>query len=241
MRLPRTLSAGTQASWTNLFKQGAALHLATIWGALRASPRFREEHPSWEWKKLIAKRFLDEYGLNLFLFLVMQVVIFMWIRPWWAGEIAAILLLPFLSILQVWIDRFRRDSTVYASKDNNSGLSVRIFDRKSEQESWVFFNHFAIPVGKGQGVDLRRSLHKEAKDRSINLLCHAQNSELASYYLREMPGGVNLGGERPLLLWQYAPSVPDTDKQHAAFSKLIGLHSTRNSGQLPKNAKAKRN
>src|SRR5690606_9509465 len=138
-------------------------HLATIWGALRASSRFKEENPGSKWKRLIAKRFFDEYGLNLLLFFAFQVIIFSWIDPWWAGEVFVVLLIPFLSVLQVAIDRGRTDSTVYASKDNSSGLSVRVYDDTPGQESWVFFNHFALPVGRGEGVKLRRSLHQEAK------------------------------------------------------------------------------
>lgn len=236
MELPSTLSAGTQASWAGLFKQGIQLHLATIWGALRASQRFKEENPGFLWKKLIAKRFFDEYGLNLLLFLAFQVIIFSWIDPWWIGELVVILLIPFLSVLQVMIDRGRKDSTVYESKENSSGLSVRIYDDSPGQESWVFFNHFALPVGQGEGVKLRRSLHQKAQDCNVNLLCHAQNDELARYYLQEMPGGVNLGGERPLLLWQYAKDAP-APKESSGFRTLIGLDSTRNSGQIPKRAR----
>lgn len=233
MNLPDTLSAGAQASWAGLFKQGAQLHFATIWGSLRASQRFREENPGSQWKHLIAKRFFDEYGLNLLLFIAFQVIIFSWVTPWWLGEIFVLLLIPFLSVLQIMIDRGRTDSTVYESKENASGLSVRIYDNAPGQESWVFFNHFALPVGKGEGVKLRRSLHQEAKTNGVNLLCHAQNDELARYYLQEMPGGIILGGDRPLLLWQYAENPP-SPKKSSSFSSLIGLHSTRNSGQLPK-------
>lgn len=225
-----------KATKYELVRHGLSLHLATLWGALRTSPDFRIEHPNW--KTLVAKRFLAEYGMNLALLAVLQMLILQFLSGLEAlvGSVAAVILLPVLSVAQVISDRLRGTCEVYTDPQGNVGMTIKVHARYQDGTvaQWAFLNHYALPVGKREGARIRQALHDEAQTRQIDVLCHAQNEKIAEYYSFEREGCLNLGGARPLLQWVYSTRSQSSlqDKTVKKFDPF-GFSSTRDSGQVP--------
>ena len=204
------------------------LHIATIAGPLDVLCKKGQRTKA-------IKLFLNEYGLNLTLLALLQVVIWMYLpsEKYMFGELIAVAFLLFLSIIQMYIDGARRPIQIFHSGKYESGISVRVAGEKC----WAFFNHYALPVGRKHGVHLRLELHRQAKENQFLLFCYAQNNDVARYYLKENPNGIVADGnsKRPLLVWDYRE---ENDKTYSPFqnkrkSDLFGLHSARNSGSLP--------
>lgn len=241
MTEPRTVNSDTffpnpethfrRSSPLQLIKHGFQLHAATFYGPLRTSKQFRFENPNW--MKIVTQRFLMEYGLNLVLLLIGQAfIILFYAHSIIVAEIFLVLFLPLLTIIQLFIDRFRSDSKVFYDPLHSSGMSVKTYVNKDKEViAWSFFNHYSLPIGLRKGVDLRQAIHSDAKKRKITLVCHAQNDKIADYYLNEHPGGESLGGSRPLLVWSYSPhGVKDFMANNV---DVFGVKSIRNTGQLP--------
>lgn len=138
-----------------------------------------------------------------------------------------------VSIVQMFVDSVRKPIRIYHSSEYEAGISVRLAGDKC----WAFFNHYALPVGRKHGVNLRSELHRQAQRNKFLLFCYAQNVDVAEYYMKENPQGVMHLGEsrRPLLVWDYRE---DADKVFSPFQKtnkvdLFGFSSNRNSGSLP--------
>jgi hypothetical protein len=223
----------TSASIIQLIKSGAQLHFATLWGPLRASQQFRINNS--HWLSIVIKRWLNEYGLNVVLFVLAQIfVLIFFIDNVIVGEVVAFVLLPFLTIVQMFIDRFRNDSNVFYDTENSTSMSVKRYQENDNVIAWAFFNHYALPIGYRKGARIRQHIHTEAKTRKVTLMCHAQNNTIAEYYLNEYPHGINMGGPRPLLIWNYANK--STDDIIKSGIDIFGINSIRNTGQLPATA-----
>lgn len=232
--LPRDTTHLHHASLSHLGKHGLSLHLAMIWGSLRASRTFRNDHS--DWRTLVAKRFVQEYGLNLLLFGLIQLLILpAQGRTLVLREVCALLLLPLLSVAQVISDRLRSSCEVYTDLHNNVGMTVKVHQKRSDGSvaSWAFLNHYALPVGRRAGVHMRHNLHEQAQEAGIDVFCHAQNDKIAEYYLKERPGGVNLGGTRPLLHWSYRKDAEIVAESTRKKFDPFGFGSLRDSGQVP--------
>lgn len=185
-----------------------------------------------------SKLFFSEYGLNLALLGLLQLLVFQYLPPsqYVAGEVGAVMTLVFMSIVQMFVDSYREPIRIYHSSKYEAGISVRIAGEKC----WAFFNHYALPVGRKHGVHLRSELHKQAKDNQFLLFCYAQNLDVARYYIKEHPQGELILGQskRPLLIWDYRQMTDRKDFPFEQSTKkkkldLFGLNSTRNSGSLP--------
>lgn len=222
----------TPSSYWRIVPQGIALHFATIAGALRASSEFRSKHR--HWRRVVWSRFVKEYGLNLLLFAALQVLVLTVALPstakaWLFWEISIVLLLPVLSVVQLGIDHWRTSSTVFYDATCRAGMTIKTM----QGHTWAFNNHYALPIGHRHGVKMRDALHQIAVQQHMNLVCYAQNHEIANYYLTSHPGGVILeDGFRPLLLWKY------NEEREFVWDKkqrwdIFGLDSIRDSGQLP--------
>lgn len=223
-----------KATNTELVKHGLSLHAAMIWGALRASRTFRA-HRS-DWRAVITKRFIQEYGLNLLLLVLMQALILP--ADGWQlliREVCAVIVLPLLSVAQVVSDRLRSSCDVYTDPTGNVGMTVKTYQKRVDGSvaAWAFLNHYALPVGRREGVRMRQSLHEQAQASGIDVFCHAQNEQVAEYYLSERAGGENLGGARPLLHWKYRiDTAPLAEEERKKFD-IFGFSSLRDSGQVP--------
>lgn len=227
---PRTHPNFATASAVQLIKAGAQLHFATLWGPLRASQQFRLNTSAW--LVIVTKRWLNEYGLNVVLFLLAQIFVVVFLsNNLLLGEVIACALLPLLTITQMFIDRYRNDSSVFYDTENSASMSVKRYLENDKVIAWAFFNHYALPIGHRKGAMIRKQIHTEAEERKITLMCHAQNDKIAQYYLDEYPDGINMGGPRPLLIWNYSgKSTADIIKNGI---DIFGINSIRNTGQLP--------
>lgn len=227
--LPTPAENFKSSSGVRLLTQGVMLHTATIAGPADV---FRKKGHRIKAIKL----FFSEYGLNLILFALFQMLIVMYLpySQYILGEIAAISGLFLMSVIQMFVDSVRKPIHIYHSSKYEAGISVRIAGEKC----WAFFNHYALPVGRKHGVHLRSELHKQAKTNRFLLFCYAQNIDVANYYIREHPHGKLIQGQskRPLLIWDYRD---EKDKGYSPFQQqskkldLFGFSSTRNSGSLP--------
>jgi hypothetical protein len=226
--LPTPVENFKSSTGVRLLTQGIMLHTATIAGPVDV---FRKKGQ----KVKATKLFFNEYGLNLTLFALLQVLIFMYAPPsqyvFW--EVMAVGVLFFMSVIQMVVDSNRKPIEIYHSSKYEAGISVRIAGEKC----WAFFNHYALPVGRKHGVHLRSELHKQAQNKRFLLFCYAQNTDVATYYLREHPQGELILGtsKRPLLIWDYRE---EKDKSFSPFHQgkkidLFGMNSARNSGSLP--------
>lgn len=227
--LPTPAENFKSSSGVRLLTQGVMLHTATIAGPADV---FRKRGHRIKAVKL----FFSEYGLNLILFALFQMLIFIYLpySQYLFGEIAAICGLFLMSVMQMFVDSARKPISIYHSSKYEAGISVRIAGEKC----WAFFNHYALPVGRKHGVHLRSELHKQAETNRFLLFCYAQNIDVANYYIREHPHGKLILGQskRPLLIWDYRD---EQDKGYSPFQQhskkldLFGFSSTRNSGSLP--------
>lgn len=230
--LPTPVENFKYSAGVRLLTQGIMLHIATVAGPVDV---FKKKGQQLKASKL----FLSEYGLNLILFGFLQILVFQYLSPdqYITGEIGVMMILVFLSIIQMFVDSYREPIRIYHSAKYEAGISVRMAGEKS----WAFFNHYALPVGRKHGVHLRSELHKQAKEKQFLLFCYAQNIDVANYYIKEHPQGELILGrsKRPLLLWDYRS---ETDKKEFPFMEnspnrkkldLFGLKSHRNSGSLP--------
>lgn len=219
------LSAGVR-----LLKQGIMLNIATVAGPLDV---FRKKGQRIKALKL----FFTEYGLNLLLFGLLQLVIILYMSDRIIlGEILAVGFIFSMSVIQMLVDSLRTPIQVYHSSRYEAGISVRLAGDKC----WAFFNHYALPVGRKHGVHLRSELHKQAKDTGNLLFCYAQNDDIAAYYLREHPDKCILTpakkGSRPLLVWDYRAEGHRngfTPHEKKKPFDLFGFNSARNSGSIP--------
>lgn len=227
--LPLATSEFVPSKGFRLILQGIMLHIATIAGPVDVFQKGGQ-------RRQALRLFFTEYGLNLLLFALLQLVIYLYTPPsrYLIAEIGAIVFLLLMSVIQMVVDDVRQPINIYHSAKHEAGLSVRIAGEKS----WAFFNHYALPVGRKYGVHLRSELHKQARGRQYLLYCYAQNMDVAQYYLREHPNGEFADtSKRPLIVWDYRE---DKDKQgHNPLSLKskkfdpFGIHSARNSGSLP--------
>lgn len=229
--LPTPAANFKYSAGVRLLTQGIMLHIATIAGPVDV---FKKQGQ----KKKAIQLFLSEYGLNLALLGLLQLLIFQYLpsSQYMWGEMGAVMTLVFMSIVQMFVDSHREPIRIYHSSKYEAGISVRMAGEKC----WVFFNHYALPVGRKHGVHLRSELHKQAKENQFLLFCYAQNLDVAHHYIKEHPQGELILGKskRPLLIWDYRqiadrkefPFERDTKKQKL---DLFGLNSTRNSGSLP--------
>jgi len=222
--IPDSTADMQQSKRFQLIKQGVMLHIATIFGPLSVVPKPHQ-------KRKGIKLFINEYGLNLILLGLFQLMIFLYAQPVWiVAECIAVGSLFFLSVLQMFIDSSRKSIHVFHSQHHETGLSVRVEDGR-----WAFFNHYALPIGRKYGIALRSELHRQAQKHGIVLYCYAQNLDVAQYYVHEHSQGVITGTGRPLIVWDYredksSPALPITQKQKL---DLFGIRSVRNSGSLP--------
>lgn len=214
-----------------LIIQGIMLHVATLAGPLDV---FKKKGQ----KAKALKLFFSEYGLNLVLLILLQLLIFQYLpsSQYFLGEFMAISALMVLSVIQMFVDSYRSKIRIYHSTKHEAGISVRVAGEKS----WAFFNHYALPVGRKHGVHLRSELHKQAQSKGFLLFCYAQNLDVANYYMTEHPKGELILGKtkRPLLIWDYREEADRNKHSFEAVSNgkkfdLFGLNSTRNSGSLP--------
>lgn len=220
-----------KTSILGLIKQGFVLHIATLVGSLRASQQFRDRHGN-QWRKVVFLRFIDEYGLNLLLLLVLQPIIFMFFsHAWFLAEALAVLMLPVLSILQMVTDSVRPKCLVIHDSKYLTGLTLKIIETETKGKyGWAFMNHFAMPIGHKYGVDVRGMLHEQANKQGIDLWCRAQNSDIAAYYVEQHPGGIIVNTDRgmPLICWNYSNDAIQTRPKRDP----LGFHAIQNSGQL---------
>lgn len=214
-----------------LLTQGIMLHIATVAGPVDVFTK-KGQHLK------ASKLFLSEYGLNLALFGLLQILIFQYLSSsqYLLGEVVAVVTLFFMSVIQMFVDSGRKPIRIYHSSKYEAGISVRVAGEKC----WAFFNHYALPVGRKHGVHLRSELHKQAKANQFLLFCYAQNLDVANYYIKEHPHGELVLGQskRPLLIWDYRDaaerkSLPFEESMKNRKLDLFGLNSNRNSGSLP--------
>lgn len=227
--LPTPAENFKSSSGVRLLTQGVMLHAATIAGPADV---FRKKGHRIKAVKL----FFSEYGLNLTLFALLQLLIVMYVpsSQYVFGEFAAISFLFLMSVIQMVVDSVRKPIEIYHSSKYEAGISVRVAGDKC----WAFFNHYALPVGRKHGVHLRSELHTQAQRNEYLLFCYAQNIDVANYYIREHPQGELILGKskRPLLVWDYRK---EQDRGYSPFQEtskkldLFGLNSARNSGSLP--------
>jgi hypothetical protein len=213
-----------QSRTLQLAKQGVLLHLSTILGPLSVMHKPQQRFKA-------SRLFINEYGLNLVFLLMLQVVILQSFKSNLViAEMLAVFTLVGMSVVQMFVDNFRKNIHVFHSKRHETGLSVRV----ESSDKWAFFNHYALPVGRKYGIALRAELHKQAKDHKIILYCYAQNMDVALHYVKEHSDGVITGTKRPLVVWDYREDQTATGifKQKKKMD-LFGLHSVRNSGSLP--------
>lgn len=209
--------------------QGFMLHIATIAGPVDV---FRKGGQ----RQKALRLFFNEYGLNLLLFALLQLLIYIYVPATYylLAEIAAIAFLILMSVIQMFVDYSREPINIYHSARHEAGISVRV----AGENSWAFFNHYALPVGRKYGVHLRSELHRQAEDQHYLLYCYAQNMDVANHYLREHPKGTLADtSKRPLLVWDYRDDKDKTDQVPMSLKAKkfdpFGFHSARNSGSLP--------
>lgn len=225
-----------------LVRHGLSLHWAILTGALRTSREFKKQHRNW--RMLVLRRFLAEYGMNLLLLCLLQLLILdalggfggAFARPGMhaAMSLGSIALLPLLTVAQAVTDRLRKTCEVYTDEQGNVGMTVRLaaLDNQGKPARWVFLNHYALPVGQRHGVRMRNSLHREAQAKGVDIACRAQNDKVADYYMTERPGAMVTAGARPYLQWQYREPVGEVVVLGKSFDPF-GFSSTRDAGQLP--------
>jgi hypothetical protein len=229
--LPTPAKNFKYSAGVRLITQGIMLHVATLAGPMDVFKKKGQRAKA-------SKLFFSEYGLNLVLLALLQLLIFQYLKPYqyFLGELSAISALIVLSVIQMFVDSYRNQIRIYHSAKYEAGISVRVAGEKA----WAFFNHYALPVGRKHGVHLRSELHKQAQSKGFLLFCYAQNIDVANYYIREHPQGKLIlnHSKRPLLIWDYRD---EADRQKSSFEAvsnskkfdLFGLNSTRNSGSLP--------
>lgn len=218
-----------KSNWWQLTYQGLYLHFASFWGPLHTSKATRAKNPLWFPQSLAL--WVKEYGLNLAVMLLTLTISYVYYGfisvP---SVVIALTLPPLLTVIQMFIDNYlRKDIIVLYDTETKSGLTVR----KVSENSYGFYNHYALPVGDRNGVPIRNWLHEIMQTRKINLQCIAQNEFIANYYLEERPGGSSKGGKRPLLAWEYSGAPTLHTRKPNLLERAVGLHSMRNSGQLP--------
>lgn len=229
--LPTPAENFKYSAGVRLLTQGVMLHIATVVGPMDV---FRKKGQ----QKKAVKLFLSEYGLNLALFSLLQLLVFQYLpsSQYILGEVGAVMTLICMSIIQMFVDSNRKPIKIYHSAKYEAGISVRVAGEKC----WAFFNHYALPVGRKNGVHLRSELHKQASNNQFLLFCYAQNIDVANYYIREHPQGELILGQskRPLLVWDYRDAAnrenfPFQETMKSGGLDLFGLNSNRNSGSLP--------
>lgn len=214
-----------------LIYQGFYLHFASLWGPLRTSKQHRTQNKNWFTQSVT--RWIQEYGSNLTVFLLGQATIIMYFPTWYAiNTFFLLLLLPLLTVTQMFLDCYRSDSQVYFNPTTKTGLTVKTYTNQHGVTVWVYYNHFALPIGAKNGQSIREQLHIQAEQNKHILSCHAQNNIIAEYYLKEKPQGNTKPGKRPQLIWNYSGKAWE-ERHTTKISQLFGIHSTRNSGQIP--------
>lgn len=240
---PETSQRLQKAHWGHLIYQGLYLHYASLWGPLRASKSFRVQNT--QWLQIVFTRWIKEYGLNLTLFIIgLFAITIYFAHTWFIAFIGLVILLPLLTIMQMFVDNYRTDSRVYFDSLTSSGLTVKTYTNDEGETVWSFYNHFALPIGQKKGKSIREALHAEAQLKRSVLICQAQNAEIANYYLHERINGKNYGGPRPLIVWNYSQNTTESNhfkhEKSTFISQLFGISSIRNSGQIPLNKKSKK-
>lgn len=229
--LPTETPTLKRATPFQLVYQGLYLHFASLWGPLRTSKEFRRKNNNWLVESLT--RWVQEYGSNLAVFLLGQIAIIIYYpNNYLLLTLGLIISLPLLTIIQMFIDNYRTDSQVYFNPETKTGLTVKTHTNENNITVWTYFNHFALPIGAKNGKSIREQLHIQALGNKLILSCHAQNNVIAEYYLNENPEGINNQGKRPQLIWNYS-NTAWVERKTTFFSTLFGLHSTRNTGQIP--------
>lgn len=223
----------TRASAPQLVYQGLALHYASFWGPLRTSKVQRSKDAKWLLHAL--NRWIQEYGGNAALLVMIQLLILS--SPslqshWLAATIASFFVPPLLTVLQVFLDNFRTDSRVFFDRESSTGMTIKAYRDANENLVWSYYNHFALPIGAKNGRGIRAEVHRQAELRKVVVTCSAQNEIIANFYLQDKDNGVNLGGKRPLMVWNYS-SKPWRERKSTPLQALFGIYSTRNSGQIP--------
>lgn len=229
----------TRASAPQLTYQGLALHYASFWGPLRTSKSQRAKDPRWLLNALI--RWVQEYGGNVALVAMIQLLIVSSsvLQPHWLMVTGVSLLVPpLLTVLQMFLDNFRTDSRVFFDRESSTGMTIKAYRDENDNLVWSYFNHFALPIGAKNGRGIRAEVHRQAELRKAVVTCSAQNQIIADFYLRDKENGVNLGGKRPLMVWNYS-SKPWQERKSSPIQNLFGVYSTRNSGQIPLGGRGK--
>lgn len=217
----------------HLIIQGLFLHYASFWGPLRASKKFRSENH--KWILIVITRWIQEYGLNLAVFIMGQLglIWFFDLKFYFVGSLLLIAMLPGLTVLQMFVDNFRSDSQVYYDPLSKTGVTVKTYINQTGDVVWIFYNHFALPIGARRGKPIRQTLHEQAQAQKNMLGCYAQNISIATYYLNEFTQGRSEGGKRPFLLWNYSENIWQKREKGSFLETIFGIHSVRNSGQIP--------
>lgn len=230
-----------RASALQLTYQGLALHYASFWGPLRTSKDQRAKDP--KWLLHAATRWVQEYGGNVALLVMIQLLIISSpaLQSYWLTATAlSFLVPPLLTVLQMFLDNFRSDSRVFFDRESSTGMTIKAYRDENENLVWSYFNHFALPIGAKNGRGIRAEVHRQAEICKAIVTCSAQNQIIAEFYLRDKENGVNLGGRRPLMVWNYS-SKPWRERKGSLVQNLFGVYSTRNSGQIPLGGRGKLN
>lgn len=238
---PKETNSLKRSGALQLIYQGVFLHYASLWGPLRTSKSAREIDTRWLYHAI--KRWFTEYGGNVALLIVIQLLILstpLFSSHWLATTISSLAIPPFLTVLQMFLDNTRRDSRVYFDSDSKTGLTVKAYTNESGVVVWSYYNHFALPIGARNGSNIRAEIHRQAKMNKTIVTCTAQNEIIANFYLRSNPNGENLGGARPLMVWNYSTS-PWNERSVNFLQAIFGVHSVRNTGQLPLGGKNMKN
>jgi hypothetical protein len=228
-----------RASALQLIYQGLALHYASFWGPLRTSKTQKAKDTKWLSNALI--RWTQEYGGNAALLVMIQLLIVSnsaLLTNWLAATALSLLVPPMLTVLQMFLDNFRTDSRVFFDRESSTGMTIKAYRDENENLVWSYFNHFALPIGAKNGRGIRAEVHRQAELRKTVVTCSAQNQIIADFYLKDKENGVNLGGKRPLMVWNYS-AKPWRERKSSPFQALFGIHSTRNSGQIPLGGRGK--
>lgn len=232
--LPTPSTRMVKAKTQHLVLQGLFLHYASFWGPLRASKTFRETNPNW--LHIILTRWIQEYGLNFSIFLVGQFGL-LWsfkdLPTYLVLTTVLLLILPVLTVIQMVVDNFRTDSQVYYDPFSKTGLTVKTYQNQTGDTVWIFYNHFALPIGARKGQPIRKTMHEQAAVNQVMLGCYAQNKTIANYYLQEFAKGIASSHKRPFILWNYSGHVWQERAKSSWIASLFGFHSARNSGQIP--------
>lgn len=220
-----------KATLFQLVYQGLYLHFASLWGPLRTSSQTRVTNPDWFVQAVW--RWVQEYGLNLTLFFIGQItILYYFSHHYIIATTFLIILLPFLTVVQMFVDNLRTDSQVYFDPHTKTGLTVKTYVNENGTTVWTFYNHYALPIGAKNGKPIRQQLHQQASAQNIILTCHAQNTIIADYYVKENPTAFIQDTKRPHLIWDYS-GKGWVERETSLFAQVFGIHSSRNSGQIP--------